>query len=478
MVEINIPINEDTLFFIAFFVILAIHLYPLVRYSLPLGWDNGFYFYALTKRIEPMSTAQEPLYFYLAYALSNVFGVIPTIKLIQFSSIIILSLGTYLFTREYFDKRTAIIIMLIVAMIPATSRIWQDQERNILALSFFPLLLYVSLKNETQYTLASGLILGLIGLTHRFVYLFAIAGLGLFTLTKLKKLWVRNGVVLAISLIMVSPFLFYRFFVILPTTQLEAVTLFKWEQVPFQFSYIIQTSSMAVFFGICSFLLVLLHNKRDEPTILLMCYFVFAFILFTGLVGTPFLVYERYMLIFSIMSAIFSAPYISEFIKSSFKPVYVNLILTFFVIILIIFGFSYIKELTPFIIPQEIEAFKWINYNLPANTTLLIPSREHYWADAITGKNIVPLEWYQLLMQQPPTDEVKIITGSIVESEEALKKVKVKYNQTDIYLFFTLPNDPILPSDNTAYQLFLQKTAKWNQTMTWGNGTVSFLFKL
>jgi hypothetical protein len=432
----------------------------------------------LTKRIEPLSTAQEPLYFYLAYALSNIFGVIPTIKLIQVSSIIILSLGTYLFTREYFDKRTAIIIMLAVAMIPATSRIWQDQERNILALSLFPLFLYVSLKNETQYTALSGLILGLIGLTHRFVYIFAIAGLGLFTLSKLKKLWLRNGIVLAISLIMVSPFLFYRFFVILPTTQLEAMTLFRWEQVPFQFSYITQTSSMCIFFAVCSFVLVLLNNKRDEPTILLMCYFVFAFILFTGLVGTPFLVYERYMLIFSIMSAIFSAPYISEFIKSSFKPIYVNLILTFFTIMIIVLGFSFIKQLTPYILPQEMEAFKWINYNLPTNSTLLIPSREHYWADASSGMFVQPLEWYSLLLQKPQTNETLIITGSIVESEEALKKVKVKYNQTDIYLFFTLPNDPVLPSDNTAYQLFLQKTAKWNQTMTWGNGTVSFLFKL
>jgi len=476
MVEINIPINEDTLFFLAFFVILIIHLYPLVRYSLPLGWDNGYYFYALTKRIEPLSTAQEPLYFYLAYALSDVFGVVPTIKLIQFASIIILSLGTYLFTREHFDKKTAIIIMLAVAMIPATSRVWQDQERNILALSLFPLFLYILLKNETKYTILSGVILGLIGLTHRFVYIFAVVGLGLFTLTRLKKLWFRNGIVLVISLIMISPFLFYRFFVILPTTQLEATTLFKWEQTPFQFNFIIETSIMTVFFAICSFILVLIWNKRDEPTILLMCYFMFAFLLFTGLVGTPFLIYERYLLLFSFMSAVFSAPFISEFIKSNLK--YTKIILIFFAIIVIALGFSYIKQLSPFIISQEMEAFKWINYNLPTNSTLLIPSREHYWADATTGMNIVPLEWYQLLRQQPPTDEVKIVTGNLAESEEALKKVKAKYNQTDIYIFFTIPNDPIIPNDYSNYQIFMQKVMNWNQSMTWGNGTVSFLFKI
>ncbi len=476
MAEIDIPINEDTIFFLSFFTILIIHLYPLVRYSLPLGWDNGYYFYALTKKIEPLSTAQEPLYFYLAYALSSVFGVIPTIKLIQFASIVILSLGTYLFTREYFDKKTAIIIMLLVAMIPATNRVWQDQERNILALSLFPLFLYASLKEETKYTILSGVILGLIGLTHRFVYIFAVAGLGLFTLTKLKKSWLRNGIVLLISLIMVSPFLYHRFFVILPTTQLEASTLFKWEQRPFQFNFIIETSVMAVFFAVCSFLFVLQSNKRDKPTILLMCYFMFSFLLFTGLVGTPFLIYERYLLMFSIMCAVFSAPFISEFFKSDLKQI--GIILTIFAIIVVWMGFSFIKQLAPYILPQEMEAFRWISYNLPANSTLLIPSREHYWADATTGMFIQPLEWYQLLRQQPPTDEVKIITGNLAESEESLNKVKVKYNQTDIYLFFTLPNDPVISNDYSQYQIFMQKAMSWNQIMTWGNGTVSFLFKL
>jgi len=176
------------------------------------------------------------------------------------------------------------------------------------------------------------------------------------------------------------------------------------------------------------------------------------------------------------MCAVFSAPFISEFFKSDLKQI--GIILTIFAIIVVWMGFSFIKQLAPYILPQEMEAFRWISYNLPANSTLLIPSREHYWADATTGMFIQPLEWYQLLRQQPPTDEVKIITGNLAESEESLNKVKVKYNQTDIYLFFTLPNDPVISNDYSQYQIFMQKAMSWNQIMTWGNGTVSFLFKL
>jgi len=378
--------------------------------------------------------------------------------------------------------------MFIVAMIPATSRIWADQSRNMLALSLFPLFLYSALEKDNKYVVISGVIFGLIGLTHRLIFIFIGLTFGLFTLMKLfkfkqeKERFIKNIIIFIIAGIVASPFIFYS---LLPSSELQSSVLLKWEEQFFNFNFITTMTGYLIFFGICSFIL-LVNNKMEKKPIseanyLLITMFGFAFLLFTGIFGTPFLVYERYMMVFCLISAFFSAPYLKElfiFIDESEISLakYIPTILTIFILLYTgITGWNYLKQITPFITEQEMGAFEWINMNIPKNSILLIPSREHFWVEAVTDMKIIPLEWYELLGQREPTDEVIIVTGNIEESYIALEKVKEKYNVTDVYVFFTLGSDPIIPSDYFAQQTLSQKFSTWEQKGTWGN---SILFKL
>jgi hypothetical protein len=430
----------------------------------------------------------EPFYFILAGSLQNIFGTIPTIKLIQFLSIVILSIGTYLFVNRHYDKKTAIIVMFMVAMIPATSRQWGDQHRNFLAISFFPLFLYSALEDDWKHVIISGVIFGLMGLTHRMIFVFAGLTFGLFTFMKFfhlkreKDRLVKNIAIFIIAGVVSSPFLFYS---LLPSTGLQSGVLLKWEEQFFNLRFVANMTGYLLLFGICSFILIT-NNRLEEKPInevdyLLLTMFGFAFLLATGVFGTPFLVYERYMLLFCIVACIFSAPYLKElfsFIDASGISLARQIPIFLMVAILLytgIIGWNYLRLMTPFITEQEMSAFHWIKENLPENSTLLIPSREHFWAEATTGMKIIPLEWYSLLLQKPQTNETLIITGNPIQTQIALVNIKEKYNVSDVYVFFTMGSDPVIPTNTMSQQIIMQKFSTWNQTMTWGN---SVLFKL
>jgi hypothetical protein len=399
--------------------------------------------------------------------------------LIQILSLAIFISGVYLFISKYYDKKTAIFVMILVSMIPATSRQWADQYRNFIAISFLPLFLYCSLGDDKKHIALAGVFLGLIGLTHRLIFIFSCVSFGLYTLIRFIQKDVstfkKSLVIFLLAGIICSPFLLMS---LIPSAGTQMSVLFKWEETQFNIKYSANMTSYTVILGIISAILVLENpDERKKQSLLLLSFFIFGFFLMMGFFGTPFLIYERYLLVFSLVAVLFSAPFISGLIKSFYdKREYVYIVLIFMTFLVFISGVNFINKLTPFIQEEEFVAFQWMKENIPENSTLLIPSRDHYWADALSGMNVVPLEWYSLLGTQPQTNETLIITGSLEQTKVATQILKEKYNSSEIYVFFTLVADPIIPSDYFSQQVLLQKLNTWEKIQQWGNN--SYLFKI
>jgi len=480
MTEIEIRLNENWLVIPLFIIILGIHLIPLVRHSIPVTWDAGFYFFYIAKNINPIENNLEPLYFIFAQGLKNIFSVFLTMKIIQFTSFTFLLLGTYMFTKKYFGIKTALVIMLLIGMIPATSRIYSDQYRNMLSLTFLPFFLYSSLKDNKRYALISGIFLGLIGLSHRLVLIYACASYGLYAVIRLfmkdTSTFKRALIVFLIAGIIASPFLLRVF---LPTTGEQADVLLKWEMPPMNFVFTVEMTVNTIIFSLMAILLAI--NKKDKKSYFLLSFFIFATISMFGLLGTPFLIYERYLLMFCLIAILFSAIYFKELFDIIDKEPNIIVWGIFIFSFVLIFtmsieGYKYInKGLVPFVTEQELDAFRWINNSLTRNSTILIPSRGHYWIAGFTDMNIVPMEWYELLGQREPTDESIVLVGDIGQSDIAIQNLKQKYNTTSLYIFFNLEKDPVFQPTSEGQEIFMIKTSIWNETKSWGN---AFLYKI
>jgi hypothetical protein len=230
--------------------------------------------------------------------------------------------------------------------------------------------------------------------------------------------------------------------------------------------------------GLLSAILVFNTKDPQKPDLFLCIMWVFAFILFTGILGAPFLVYERYILMLCVVSALFAAPFIQEVynsIEQNFRYEYLFYAVSIGLVVWTgINGIHFINQLTPFVTTEEVQFFSTVKHNIPINSTLLVSSRQHYWATSLSGMNVVPLEWYELIGTRPPSDEVSLLKVNPMQEQVIVSLIKAKYNVTNFYLAYNIQRDPVVPRDILEQQTFFQKIANWELV---GNSTNVFLYK-
>jgi hypothetical protein len=174
------PLNKKlhyALFVLAILLIIVFRFIPYIDNSVPLGYDAGIYKYGIEHGLENsdkwiLSGGMEPGFLYLMEAFKLFFSVdfILTYLLIGFC--VLLGIAVYFVSKEFFDKTTALIALLIYSVSIIQFRVFTFMYyKNIIALSLALFSIYF-LKKYEKYSKKKLLWLfiifaGLLGSIHR-----------------------------------------------------------------------------------------------------------------------------------------------------------------------------------------------------------------------------------------------------------------------------------------------------------------------
>lgn len=177
---------QNILFILSIILILAFRVIPYVNNSIPLGYDAGLYKYGIEKGLVNLDQwilygGMEPGFLYLMKPLSWVFSAqfLLTFGFIFF--ILLLGFAIFMFSREYFDKNTAILSLLIYSLSLIQFKVFTYlYYKNIIALSLILFAFYFLKKENYKFFILTGVLIGAIhrpsfyifGLSY-FLYAFA-----------------------------------------------------------------------------------------------------------------------------------------------------------------------------------------------------------------------------------------------------------------------------------------------------------------
>ncbi|MCK9568242.1 glycosyltransferase family 39 protein [Candidatus Pacearchaeota archaeon] len=172
------PINKKLhyiLFGIAIFFIILTRVIPYIGNSIPLGYDAGIYKYGIEYGLKNLDNwilqgGHEPLFLYMMEPLKIFFSTqtLLTYGLIFFS--VLLGISIYFVTKEFFNKTTGIIALLIYSVSSIQFLTFTYMYyRNILGLTLALFSIYFLKKSEKNKNFIWLFILlgGLLGAIHR-----------------------------------------------------------------------------------------------------------------------------------------------------------------------------------------------------------------------------------------------------------------------------------------------------------------------
>lgn len=178
-----------SLFAFAILLIILIRIIPYINNSIPLGYDTGIYKYGIEYGLQNLDNwilqgGHEPLFLYLMQPLKLLFSsqFILTGLFIGFCAL--LGIAIYFTTKEFFDKQTALIALLIYSVSSIQFLTFTYMYyRNIIGLSFALFSIYFLKKSEInkKFILPAIILGGLLGAIHRPT--FYIFGLSYFFYT-------------------------------------------------------------------------------------------------------------------------------------------------------------------------------------------------------------------------------------------------------------------------------------------------------
>jgi hypothetical protein len=174
----NKPLNKKIhyfLFALAILLIVLVRVIPYFNNPIPLGYDAGIYKYGIEYGLQNLDNwilqgGHEPLFLYLMEPLKLLFSsqFILTGLFIGFCAF--LGIAIYFVTKEFFDKQTALIALLIYAVSSIQFLTFEYMYyRNIIGLSLALFSVYFLKKSEqNQKFIWPAIILGgLLGAMHR-----------------------------------------------------------------------------------------------------------------------------------------------------------------------------------------------------------------------------------------------------------------------------------------------------------------------
>ncbi len=456
---------------ILFLTILVAILIPrlLLEINFPLccGWDIPYY-PAQLYNYDILNSPDEPLIFLLAKTLEPLFGNFGSFRILHIVAFAIFGVGSYFLIKKHFGFKIAIIILLLIGLLPVITRIWSDLYRNFLAISFIPFFIYFFEGFDKKHWLVAAALLGLIGLTHRLVFVFIILGIVIYFILRSikrpsKQIFIKCFLVGFIGTLLFLPY-FYKEYILLAPVRIsggisnQADLLLSWKEIP-SFWIIAETSAFLIIPAL-GVILIFFFKKLDEIKdvelifiSLFLCSLLFAF----GFFGTPFVIYFRYQLLAAFFSLFIFAIYLSELnlkYPSTLKEFLPICILIIFLAISIYYGINFLLIQGPLLTESEFKALITYKEVFSANDTgILVTSRLHRWIEALLpekklNETLFVAEWYCLTNELPRSDprcgdNDLAFNGNLNQSIKALENIKNKHGLEKIYMIWTDGLEPI-----------------------------------
>jgi hypothetical protein len=161
---------------LAFILIFLLRAIPYFNNSIPLGYDPGFYKYAIESNLGNLDNwiinqvVMEPGFLYLMKPLSFIFSTQFIMTWLLVIACLFLGAGVYFVTKSYSNTKTAIIALFIYALsIVQFKAFWYMYYRNIIGMTLMLFSIYFLKKSETNKKFIWIFIMlgGLLGSIHR-----------------------------------------------------------------------------------------------------------------------------------------------------------------------------------------------------------------------------------------------------------------------------------------------------------------------
>lgn len=164
-----------SLFALAILLIILFRTMPYISSSIPLGYDTGIYKYGIEYGLQNLDQwilqgGHEPLFLYLMEPLKLLFSSQFILTGLFIGFCILLGIAIYFVTKEFFNKQTALIALLIYAVSSIQFLTFTYMYyRNIIGLSLALFSIYFLKKSEKNKKFIWLFILfgGLLGAMHR-----------------------------------------------------------------------------------------------------------------------------------------------------------------------------------------------------------------------------------------------------------------------------------------------------------------------
>lgn len=177
-----------SLFVIAVLLIVGFRIIPYINNDILLGYDSGIYKYAIEKGLENKDSwifrNMEPGFMYLMEFFKMFFSVEFIMNYLLIGFCLLLGISIYFVSKEYFDKKTGLIALLIYSLsVIQFKTFWYMYYKNIIGLSLALFAVYFLKKSKDKkfYIWLFIVLGGLIGAVHRPT--FYIFGLSYFLYT-------------------------------------------------------------------------------------------------------------------------------------------------------------------------------------------------------------------------------------------------------------------------------------------------------
>ena len=181
-----------SIFILAILFVIVLRVMPYIGNDIPLGYDTGLYKYAIEHGLENRDLwvlqGVEPGFLYFMEFIKILFNINFILKWLFIGFNVILGLSIYFFAREYWNKNSALIsLMLYAVSVVQFKTFWYMYYKNIIGLSLMLFAFYFLTRyernKEKKNIVAFIVIAGVLGGIHRptfyifglsyFVYAFA-----------------------------------------------------------------------------------------------------------------------------------------------------------------------------------------------------------------------------------------------------------------------------------------------------------------
>lgn len=170
---------QVALFILSIILIITFRIIPYVHNNIPLGYDAGLYKYGIEKGLVNLDQwilygGMEPGFLYLMKPLSWIFSAqfLLTFGFIFF--IVLLGFAIYVFSREYFDKNTAILSLLIYSLSLVQFKVFTYlYYKNIIALSLILFAFYFLKRENYKFFILTGILIGAIHRPSFYIFGFS-----------------------------------------------------------------------------------------------------------------------------------------------------------------------------------------------------------------------------------------------------------------------------------------------------------------